>query len=418
VPKKLKDVIDLERIAMELERARRGSGASVGFDSTWFKELRDAVAIHAPLDDSVSEPDRLALCSEAISSVAQAGKLTEKRLRAELGKRSQALLAQPKQEFILVTALSCRHFAGLKKQRFDGWTLEFTNGCPTKFDRSHVPDHVWAQYDKRHHSFAHVTVRGKARTISEAMYAGLERLDFIRGCWNFMLNRLLWSQDGPHGARPINQLRVGPIHTVHLPSGKSAGEVWWYELLPTLDPFTIYTGGKWTKMDEQANAIRAAISETDLGPDLKKIIVRYCRALDGVDHEMVLLQLWGILETLTATGGDRYDATIARVQFLYDDEPLVGYALEMLRDRRNRTAHAGAGGSNPRVAAMQLHRFVAALLTFALQVSGRFRSLDEFGQFLAMPRDVRRLKQEIEVRRIALRFRDKGVLRGRRLVRK
>jgi hypothetical protein len=205
---------------------------------------------------------------------------------------------------------------------------------------------------------------------------------------------------------------------MHRPDGSPAStDIWWYELFPTKDPFSVDLSRKWQHMDGRANAIRAAVTETGLGPELRKVIVRYCRALDGGDHELVLLQLWSILETLTATGGDRYDTTIQRVRFLYHDEPLIWYVLEMLRDRRNRTAHAGTGGIEARKAAVQLHRFVAELMEFAFQLSGRFKSLEEMGQFLSMARDDTKLKAEIAIRQTALRFR-RDRIHGRRLVRR
>jgi len=414
----LKKIIDLTTVANELERAKRVNAGSVGFDPTWYDELLVALSVHAALDESTSDRDRLALCSEAISTVAKTGRITKARLVAELGRQSQRFLAQPRQPFVLLTTLSCRHFAELTPRRLDGWMLRFSDGCPAGFDRSQVPDHVWAQYGKEHRSLAHVRVRGGARTISEALETGLERLDCVRGIWNFVLNRRLWSQQVSHEGRPLNQVRIGPIHTIHLSNGKPAAAVWWYELCPPQDPFPTDLRDKWQRMDAQARAVRAVLKETPLGPDLRKIIVRYCRALDGGDPEVTLMHLWAILETLTATGGERYDATIARVRFLYEEEPLVWYVLEMLRERRNRTAHAGAGGIDARKAAIRLHRFVAALMTFAMQVSGKFASIEEFGEFLSMPRDAATLRQEIRVRQTALKFKGKGAIHGRKLVRK
>lgn len=415
MPRDRRSIVDLEVVAKELERAKRPSG---GFDSTWFDELVASLSVHAPLDEATAERDRLALCREAISTVAQSGAITKSRLLAELGRRSNRFLSQPKQSFVLVTSLSCRYFPRLTRKVFDSWSVTFSNGPPHGFDRTYVPDHVWAEYDDRHLRLAHARVSGHARTINEALDAGLERLDFVRGIWNFVLNRRVWSQHGSPENTPINQIRIGPIHTMHRPDGKPASsDVWWYELFPTRDVFSVDVSGKWQRMDEQANAIRAAVTETTLGLELRKILVRYCRALDGGDNEVTVLQLWSILETLTATGGDRYDATIERVRFLYDEEPLVWYVLEMLRERRNRMAHSGTGGIEARKAALQLHRFVAELMNFAMQLSGKFGSLEEFGRFLSMPRDVARLKSEIAGRQAALKYRHDSI-HGRKLMRK
>ncbi len=411
----LRQVIDLDVVAAALEKAKREGG---GFDPTWFDDLLVALTFHVPLDDSASERDRLALCSEAVSAVAQSGTITKPRLKAELARRSRRFLAQPKQPYVLLTGLSCTYFVGLAPRALDGWTLRFSSGCPPRFDRKHVPDYEWAKYEDWYRWLTHVRVSGRARTVHEALDAGLERLDCVRGIWNLVRNRRLWSQSTNREGRPLNKLRVGPIHTVHLPNGKPAEELWWYELSPSREPVETNLERGWQGLEMEARAIRAALTETPLGPDLRKIIVRYCRALDGGDYDLVLLQLWSILETLTATSRDGYDATIARVRFLYGDNELVRYILEMSRERRNRTAHVGAGAIDARKSAIRLHRLVTRLITFAIAVSGKFDSLKEFGQFLAMPRDVAKLEHEISVRRTALRFRRSGSIGGRRLMRR
>jgi hypothetical protein len=345
------------------------------------------------------------------------GAITKARLLAELDRRSRKFLAQSPQPFVLLAPLSFRYFPGLHRKVVGGWSLTFSDGSPQRFRRDHVPPHVWSKYDDAHLRMAHVRVSGMARTISEAQEVAMERLDCLRGIWNFVLNRLVWSELTSDQDRAINKIKTGPVYTVHRPDGSSAADVWWYEIVPTKDPFSVDLSGKWQQIERVSASVRAAISETKLGPDLRKLFVRYCRALDGIDHDVTILHLWGILETLTATGSERYDTTIQRVRFCYGDEPLPWYVLELLRERRNRIAHAGMGGSDARTAALQLHRYVAALLTFAIQVSGRFTSLEEFGQFLSMPSDAAKLRNEIAMRRAALRYQGPG-LHGRKLVRK
>ena len=255
----LRGVVDLEIIARELERAKKPSG---GFDATWFDELVAALSVHVTLDESTAERDRLELSREVISAVARLGPITKPRLQAEIGRRSRRFLAQPLQPFVLVASLSCRYFPQLTRKTLGGWSLAFSDGPPKGFDRSYVPGHVWAEYDDQHLQQAHVRVSGPARTIHEALDAGLERLDLFRGVWNFLLNRRVWSQVGPRENVPINQLRIGPIHTLHLPDGKPAGETWWYELLPVRDPFAFDPSRQWRGVSAQAAAIRSRTAAT------------------------------------------------------------------------------------------------------------------------------------------------------------
>jgi hypothetical protein len=107
---------------------------------------------------------------------------------------------------------------------------------------------------------------------------------------------------------------------------------------------------------------------------------------------------------LTATDGTRYDETIKRVLFVFDDSPVHRYVLEVMRFYRNRSVHAGTDDVD-RQNLVSLHAYVARLIFFTVRHYRSFASLEEIGRFLALPPDTSDLRQLRKRVNQAIRFR-------------
>lgn len=417
--KKLTELFPLAMIAERLEASRVSAAPGSGFQGFEYEDLIDALAVHARLDDKVCERDRLDIAREAVSDAQATGVITENRLQVALLRVGRRFLARQKRPYVLLTSLSLPFVKGMTSTNFDGWRITFSKGRPSGFTQTHVPDDKMALCPAGIDFATYVRVSGLARSQGEAVEQALEVLDFLRGTWNLSLNRgQLW-----HGTnreeRPINQIRSGPIYTLHEPSGKAYDSVWWYHHNPAREGPRHLDGRTWTDLLHHERAIRALVRETSMGKELRPLLVRYAGTLDGLDHDLALIQLWGLLEHLTGTANSaqRSVETARRAGVFFGDDPVFAFALEKLRLRRHRLAHVGIGGIESRRAAMQLHYFVAHLLSVALKLAPKFESLEEFGAFLALPNDPVKLKRDIKLRGHALRL-AAGKLKGRRLRRR
>lgn len=76
-----------------------------------------------------------------------------------------------------------------------------------------------------------VSVLVSARTTNEAGALALDQLDLVRGIWNFRKNRGTWIRKSSGTRSPVNSIILGPIHTLHTPSGALATESWWYRTI-------------------------------------------------------------------------------------------------------------------------------------------------------------------------------------------
>jgi hypothetical protein len=77
-----------------------------------------------------------------------------------------------------------------------------------------------------------VCVKVSAKSTYSAYVRALTALDVLRGIWNWIINcrtDMTLQIGGVCEFKPINRIRLGPVHTVHLPDGSLATKEWWYQ---------------------------------------------------------------------------------------------------------------------------------------------------------------------------------------------
>ena len=140
------------------------------------------------------------------------------------------------------------------------------------------------------------------------------------------------------------------------------------------------------------------------GEEIENAIIRYSRSLDERDWNHAFIKLWGVLELLTDTIRKSHDETIKRVAFMYLEYEYYLQILQQLRDYRNRTIHADAENSEIESFLYQLKNFVEGLIFFHVRNTYGFKSIEEAGNFLALPRTKEALILRAESARYALKF--------------
>jgi len=119
----------------------------------------------------------------------------------------------------------------------------------------------------------------------------------------------------------------------------------------------------------------------------------------------VFLQLWSVLEALTGTQNARYDETVRRASFFYKNREREQQILQHLRLRRNQATHHDKQYSDSETIVYQMKPFCEILLLYLINHSSQFANFDEYTQYLDLPTDPDILKQQINLRRLVLRFR-------------
>jgi hypothetical protein len=120
---------------------------------------------------------------------------------------------------------------------------------------------------------------------------------------------------------------------------------------------------------------------------------------------VAFLQMWSILEKITDTVGTNYDDTIKRTIWIFTagSRLIAKDLLESLRYRRNKYVHSGESGQQADQVAYMVKSFLDPHLVNLVSNPLKVRSLEEYGQFLALPTEIGTLQDRRRMMRIALR---------------
>lgn len=230
-------------------------------------------------------------------------------------------------------------------------------------------------------------------------------VDFCRAVWNLFLNHRTTMRISFGKKKPVNAIRFGPIHTLHRPDGKLVSEVFWYEpdYIEPSNPYDIKND--WSDLAKFLKSIRSQLNHNPHADRMRAALIRYTRALDERNLTNAFLKLWSLLEYLTLTENDRYDITIKRTLFFFQEQDFHRQILEHLRTHRNNAVHLAAYSDDEQTLVFQLKGYVERMLLFQIKRLHQFKDIEEFRMFLDSPADPRILGERISVLRMAKRFR-------------
>jgi hypothetical protein len=241
------------------------------------------------------------------------------------------------------------------------------------------------------------------KTAHEAVEKMLDAIDLLRGIWNLHINDSMVLSFGGR-KKPINQITLGALHTLHDKNGEKVDSLFWYEPEHCKDNKKVDFSNNSYKTLEFTKNVRKALRKNSYGKDVESAIIRYVRALDSQDYNAVFLKLWSILEGLTHTLKDSYDKTIRRAVFPYADREYHRQVLEHLRQYRNRSVHLGSGENDIDVHVYQLKSYVEQLLRFHISNHFKFESMEDAAKLMDLQPDKETLKKQIELFRVGIKF--------------
>jgi hypothetical protein len=250
-----------------------------------------------------------------------------------------------------------------------------------------------------------VSVRTSGRNAHEAADKAFRALNLLRGVWSLSVTYGSWTvRIGGVNRDPLGVIRTGPIHTLHHPNGKLVGDFYFYERAATEDRHLFKPNVEWQKIEKNRRWVMNHIRRLPFGNDVEDLIIRYVIALDQTDHDAAFLQMWSILEKITNTVGANYDETIRRTVWLFSDRSLARDFLECARLQRNLLVHAAKSTEEPDQAAYLIKSFVEPHLTHLIQNGFGLSTLEEYGQHLCLPTDLKTLQRNRRWIAKAIRF--------------
>jgi len=314
--------------------------------------------------------------------------------------------AKPDKSYFLLTTLNIDRNSDLPGTTINNCTLRFYKNLPVKYRvaRKAAITEVSSWLMDRDESLSHFVI---AHTFAKSEYDAannmLDGIDLLRGIWNLHISKsLVLSFD--RRKKPINQITLGALHTLHKDDGSSATDTYWYEPGHYKNHVRVsFSKNSYMTLDFAKN-VRKKLKSSSYGKEIEAAIIRYVRALDSQDYNVAFVKLWSLLEFLTSTLRDGYDRTIKRTVFQFADRDYNKQVLEHLRQYRNNSVHLGTGENDIDTHIYQLKGYVEQLLKFHIGNHFKFDNLSEAAKFMDLTPDIEALNKQISLYKSGIKF--------------
>jgi hypothetical protein len=333
-------------------------------------------------------------------------KITPEVFLTSLRAAARSIMSTNRVPYVLLTSFSIVN-TGIKRLELLDCKVEFLRqkiDFSRKFkSRSDVLSRWVKSEPHTPESYTKVQVRVTSGAAGEAAITALRSLDLIRGIMCLFTNAQMAMSFGSTRT-PINTVMLGGAHTLHLETGKSAVDTFWYEPdFQVKSPCDIQNDN----INVFAKNIRWCIKKikySNYRDSLIDAIIRYVRAFDEKDSNTTVLHAWAAMESLLCPSSNNMDKAIQRCSFLFEDREHAKQILEHLREYRNGHVHAGEGISDPKVHCYQMQFHFREVILFHLRNSDYFKDLDEANLFLDLPSDRDLLMRRIQMHKKAVKF--------------
>jgi len=317
-------------------------------------------------------------------------------LLKEFDQRCGKLFAS-RASFVLVTSISLRD--GVPKPRIvNGCHIKFHAKVPRKYKSVRASVLAGANplnVHEENEGYLFVEVRVDAINAPTAFMVASEALAVYRALCQLQLSKSIRMFAGPGLTTDYPSeiaLKLGNIHSMHLPDGSDAKKHWCEEVRNLSKP------AKFNQLELLDEKVGKMLSKLDRAPQKYRafcirILLAFSEALGTQDSEARFVKLWLCLELLT--GADDADNIIRRVAFFYVDQDIATAQLRALRGARNSHVHAGARPGRLSLKNFQLSTFVEHLLLFVISNHFKFDNPLQWHEFMSTTTDAKSIDQQI-----------------------
>ena len=406
MPAKWKNGFDPKVILDKFSKIRKLSTENASFDSFEYHDYIAVLKSMIELDENISSEVGQGLIIRGFHEAAKKKELKIYDVLSEINKAIREHNAKPDKAYRLLTTLNINSNNNLPNFIINGCNVRFYSSLPSKYRkaRCEVINSVSSWLIDKDESFSYfVVAKTLAKTEHDAANNMLDAIDLLRGIWNLHINKLLVISFGGR-QKPINQITLGALHTLHKDDGSIATDTYWYDPEHFKNHTKVDFLNNSYKTLEFTKKVRGKLKTSRYKIEVESAIIRYVRALDSQDHNISFIKLWGVLEYLTSTLRDSYDKTIKRTVFHYADRDYHKQVLEHLRQYRNKSVHFGTGESDIQTHVYQLKRYVELLLRFHIENHFKFDSISQAAKFMDLPPDIIDLKMKISICQSGLKY--------------
>ncbi len=358
------------------------------------------------LNKEISQDEKKEIIWHGIRTAGRQGTLTSNSVLREVKKLEGKALSKKIDKFVLVSKISVNPTKHkLARMQINGCTITFSKRLSknyvSKIDRSPFVSYQLYQISEMTKNYTSLKVSAHAK----GMYGGAEKtlkvLKYYCGLLNYAINYGSRSYSiGDNHFKPINKIRLSPVHTLHLASGELvSNDICWLED-EYLEAPKSYTNNSLDDFDRIMNNLKNYHYWVRKGILKKKIedaISLYNDAFNSYSYDTTFVRLWAILELLTDTGRSNYDITVRRTAFIFEEADIAKNHLNILRDIRNCTVHRGTMYGRKDIFIYDLKMYVERLIRFMIWASNKYETPEEIKQLLDCNPDKTKIDQKLKI---------------------
>lgn len=250
-------------------------------------------------------------------------------------------------------------------------------------------------------AYTKIIAHTKEKTPFRAAYKALNAIDFYRAIICLLVNPLKESRS--YEWYPINKVRLGEFHSVHLKNGQIYLPSYWFE--PNFVIEDVFTSKESIKLKTSFLKWVNRIKRIPYSNVIVESLIRFVRALDEKDPYTSLIKLWSATEYLCCGEYAKYNNMISRLSNIFKEKDYNILILEYLRNARNITVHVGNQIDSARTDCYLLQFYFYNMVKFLISNYKCFHSIEDAYDFLDLPIDINILQAKKKMIEHAINFR-------------
>ncbi|MCH8010830.1 MAG: hypothetical protein IIA61_02610 [Candidatus Marinimicrobia bacterium] len=399
--------IQPNQITKKLEKIKTVKDGKVSFSEFEYHEYQAVLESMVEFHTNIPIHLKRNILREGVKQAAIRGTINPDTLIASISKKENEYLCRTPKPYIMATYITIQNNVNLPSVKLHNTHINFTRYLPNQFVIKRTESEKKAESiinSKTPKNSIAVRIRVKAKEEHDAAHIALDSIDFYRSLINFVTtSSFRMTFGGP--SKPVNEVLLGPVHTLHNLSGNLATQLFWYQSDFTLTK-TVNIANKKEALLKNIKYIRGKMKRLQYSSELRNIFLRYVRALDYPDYNTAFIHLWGVLEILTYTKYSGYDVTIKRAASMFKEFDYHKQVLNHLRIYRNSLIHSGKAYNDIEPYIYQLKRYIDQLLWFFIHNSFGFISIEKAAEFMDIPQDINELNKNHSLIHAAMKFRN------------
>lgn len=148
----------------------------------------------------------------------------------QIRQKERKYLRRPRNRYVLLTSISLSAKDQPQTFQVGGFRVKFRRKKPRNFDTDFTARRIRAlRLGELPSNYLWLSAETEGRCEYGATTSALDRIDLVRGLWSLYFDRIKKLRVSSGRTTPVNDIGLGPTHTLHKLDGSAACEMFWWE---------------------------------------------------------------------------------------------------------------------------------------------------------------------------------------------